>query len=336
MEAVFLIPTLNRPNDLRVTLENILPLLDDNLGLVLVDDASTDAEHQKLIRRIQSESKYVSVVRLAHRHGCTRARKHVLNELDVPFVIMLDDDSHPATTAKADIEAILNRFRADPSLAAQALPCFIPRRHNSLRDVVEKVYDGRFVGSFINCACAIRTSAYHEVGGYAEEYESPYGEERDLSIRLLDKGWTIRQYNSPAIIHQQTLVSRNAVQNARGNAVNYLRFIWWYHPSWIAIPFAVSTIVKLIGHGLKRDQSLKGTLLGFADFIREFRGVRKRKPVRASTLKLFYGLKSRTLTHPDELVALGRMPWYKIVFGARVQYTEQESIVSARAVGQSV
>lgn len=312
MDAVLLIPTLDRPDDLRLTLEHVIPLLDARLRLILVDDASTDPEHMRLLAEVRRECAFVEVIRHETRQGCTRARKRVLDTLQTDVVIMLDDDSHFVHVTRAEIDLLIERFAQEPRLGAQALPCFVPSRDANLDAVLERVYDGRLVSGFINCACAVRMEAYHDIGGYCEAFDSPYGEERDLCLRLLEHNWTIRQYASPAVVHYQSAISRNKEHNAAGNALNYFRFIWWYHPVWFALPYSVSTLLKLIRNGLRYGQSLRGVTSGTIQFLRETPRLRRR-PVRPETLRIFYSLKRRTATSSTELATIEQHSWTRVL-----------------------
>ena len=330
MDAALLIPTLDRPDDLARTLSHVLPLLDARLGLVLVDDASTDPAHRVLLDGIAGHP-HVRLVRLEARHGCTRARKVVLETLDVPYVFMLDDDSYFTGATRADLEAVLDRFRAEPRLAAQAFPCYVPSRDASMDAVRARVYDGRMVSGFINCACAVRMEAYHDIGGYRAEFDSPYGEERDLCIRLMDRRWTIRQFLEPTVEHHQSVAARDKQHNARGNALNYFRFIWWYHPAWLALPYTVSTFVKLLGNGLRHGQSISGALVGTADFVREAAHGLPHRRVRSETLKVFYSLKRRTALTAQEVNAIKKHTWVRVFYEQLVRPTKQKEEDEARS-----
>ena len=74
MDAVILIPTLDRPDDLTRTLGHVLPLLDAQLGLILVDDASTDPDHRMLLDAT-ARHPHVRVVRLQRQHTFSLRRR---------------------------------------------------------------------------------------------------------------------------------------------------------------------------------------------------------------------------------------------------------------------
>lgn len=316
--TAIVIPTRNRPGDLLHSVEHLLPLLDDELHLVIVDDASTEpAQHDALDRLGAAD--HVHVLRLHDQHGCTRARRAALGSVASAYAIFFDDDSCFERPDRAAIDEIERRFEADPTLAVQALPTVVPWRPAGASPV-----PGRFTSEFINCGCAVRLDAYHQVGGYSTTMFSPYGEEHDLAIRLLDAGWHIRQFDGPVVIHRETPEARSRLRNSRGRVFNYLRFAWRYLPAWMALPYGLRVVATLLANRRRYEQSARGILLGVLEFCRSAARGLPRHPVQTSTLKLFYGLRWRTVLHLDEHEALRTMSWRQIMF-ARLRAAEAEA-----------
>jgi len=125
------------------------------------------------------------------------------------FVGFLDDDAE----LRGDVNRVREAFDSDQRLGAVALRLVdedgrtarrhIPRAGGKAPDV------GSEVAYFLGGACAIRRSAYEEVGGYFTELF--YGhEEIELSWRLIDAGWSIRYLADVEVFHPRTEISRHA------------------------------------------------------------------------------------------------------------------------------
>lgn len=311
--TVVLIPTHNRPEDLRRTVSRVLPMLNAGAQLVIVDDASTDDDQLRLLDRLEQEHAYVSVVRLPVQSGCTRARRVVLEELSCDYVVMLDDDSHFVNVPADLAEVIARRFEEEPELAVQAFPVYVRSAEDRFAEEFRPVADRQIVSWFVNCGCAMRTSAYRAVGGYRPEFASPYGEELDLSLRMIEAGWIIRKFAQPEVRHYRSNISRNSEQNVRGWSLNYLRLAWWYHPIWFALLFSTFHIGRQLVHELRKCRRCTGTLRGLIDFARECRSGVQRQPLSGRTLKVAYGLRQRDVRHPDGVAALSERSWLSIL-----------------------
>src|SRR5690606_18377824 len=94
MELVVLIPTFNRPHELKACVESILPVLNDEARVVVIDDASDDDEQRAYLQALSDSGDPVAVVPLIQKHGCTRARMTVLDETTADYAVILDDDAY--------------------------------------------------------------------------------------------------------------------------------------------------------------------------------------------------------------------------------------------------
>lgn len=141
--------------------------------------------------------------------GVPAARHLGLLEADSELVGFLDDDA----VASAGVErAIVEAFGADPRLGAVALRLVdetgLTNRRHVPRFGGRDADRGGTVALFLGGACAIRTDAYLEVGGYFTELF--YGhEEVELSWRLIDKGWRIEYLADASVFHPRTDIGRH-------------------------------------------------------------------------------------------------------------------------------
>lgn len=140
--------------------------------------------------------------------GVPGGRSYGVGSTDEPLVGFLDDDAE----LRGGCEAILAAFDSDPTLGAVALRVIDEQGETARRHVprvgTRRSQDGGEVAYFLGGACAIRRSAYEEVGGYFTELF--YGhEEIELSWRLTDSGWSIRYLADVEVFHPRTEISRH-------------------------------------------------------------------------------------------------------------------------------
>jgi GT2 family glycosyltransferase len=158
---------------------------------------------------ITSTPDNVRVLDLPINLGVPGGRNSGVNCTDEELVGFLDDDAE----LHGDADGVRKAFESDPRLGAVALRLVdedgvtarrhIPKAGGRAPDVSGEV------AYFLGGACAIRRSAYEEVGGYFTELF--YGhEEIELSWRLVDAGWSIRYLADVEVFHPRTEISRHA------------------------------------------------------------------------------------------------------------------------------
>lgn len=155
------------------------------------------------------DSSVASVIETSHNLGVPGGRDFGLRSTDSALVGFLDDDAELCS----DHARIVEAFGSDPGLGVVALRLVdeegrTARRHVPRVGVAGSGNSGE-VAYFLGGACAIRRSAYEEVGGYFTELF--YGhEEIELSWRLIDAGWSIRYLAEVEVFHPRTEISRHA------------------------------------------------------------------------------------------------------------------------------
>ncbi|MFG0285514.1 MAG: glycosyltransferase family 2 protein [Phycisphaerales bacterium JB039] len=172
------IPTRNRPERLRQTLERLgrLPAAEMGPGacVVVVDnDSSAPIETPaRLDNRLR-----VRLQRLPANLGAAARNVGARIAGDVEWLVMLDDDSAPL-----DAGFVRRLHSAPPEVAALAADITLP---DGRREV------GGLPEVFVGCGAAIRRRAFLAVGGYDGSF-GYYVEEYDLCARLLLDGWRVR------------------------------------------------------------------------------------------------------------------------------------------------
>lgn len=226
----FIISTYNRRDILLRTLGSVrrCGLMPDAFEIAVVDNASTDGTAHAVAAAFPD----VKVIALDKNLGSC-AKNIALQQTCGRYVVFLDDDSfpHPGAVAR-----MIEHFEADPDLGAAVFTINLldgSRECSAYPDV------------FIGCGTGFRRRALMEVGALPADFFMQ-AEEYDLSLRLMDAGWTIRTFDDLHVTHLKTPSARRSWRttrlDARNNfviAMRYLprewrsRFAWdWMNRYW--------------------------------------------------------------------------------------------------------
>ncbi len=151
--------------------------------------------------------------------GYVFARNKFMREATQDYFCSLDDDSW---FMQQDSLAIgVSYLEAHPDVAAVAYDILSPDRPN-----VAPVREPFEVNTFIGCGHVVRLSAAREVGLY-DPFPSYYGgEEKDLCLRLIDRGFKIMKLPGVHVWHEKTMIARDLIAQHRSGVCNDLVFIW--------------------------------------------------------------------------------------------------------------
>jgi GT2 family glycosyltransferase len=139
------------------------------------------------------------------------------------------------------------------------------------------------VAEFVGCGAAVRRTAFLETRGYLP-LEFAYGaEEVDISLQLLDRGWTILKSDALRVRHRtsrahQATPAITSAHISNVALVGYLRypFLLW--------PFAILQIGRRVLWSLQNGRS-EGVLRGLGRIPRHLWQHRsQRAPVKARVI----------------------------------------------------
>jgi GT2 family glycosyltransferase len=175
---------------------------------VFVADDASAAPVEPAIRAEPGGGAPVTVLRVETPIGPTAGRNRISREASTPFILYMDDDAALLPgTAVADALAVL---RADPSVAGVAFAqadesgtLYPPGAQPSAAT------EPALVRTFIGFAHLIRRDALLEVGGY-REILGILGEERELTLRLLDAGYRVVYLPGAPVAHLADPAGRDA------------------------------------------------------------------------------------------------------------------------------
>jgi GT2 family glycosyltransferase len=216
--AAVVLTTGSRPQELEAAVESIFGSV--GCEVLVVWNSTTEPT-----RQFEHQSS-VTLVSPGSNLGIPGGRSFGARELTSDYVVFLDDDAELAST-KVDT-AIVEHFTAHPMCAVVAFGIIDEvgvqsRRHNPRVGSRGAGLPGP-VGTFLGGACAIRRSAFEQVGGYDASFVYAM-EEQDLSWRLWDAGWEVHYRPDIVVNHPRTDPSRhrNALMRTWQNRVTAAR-----------------------------------------------------------------------------------------------------------------
>ena len=252
-----------------------------NLTVAVFDDNSSDNT-----RTLQTEYPMVqwefSTVNLGYLH----ARNKWMMQSCYDYFCSLDDDSWflaPTSLSMAITHLNLNR-----DVAAIAFDILSPDKSN-----VSLLTEPFETNTFIGCGHVVRLSAAREVNFYEPNPGYYGGEEKDLCIKLIDRGYKIVFMPGVHVWHDKTLVARDLKNQHRSGVCNDLVFTYRRTPSPYLIP---ALCLKLLQHfrfaySYKQLSLLPYCMQGFKDFFKlALAGRLNRKPVKNATVTKFQRL----------------------------------------------
>jgi GT2 family glycosyltransferase len=230
----------------------------------------------------------VSVIACDENIGIPAARNRGYTAARGDICVTLDDD---ATFESNDaLSKVANYFNSDPALCCLSFQVkdphgtivkdFIPRRD---RKIIEHDSPGAF---FVGTGHAMHRKRFIESGKFWEELGIYFGEEPDLSYRILEAGHSILHTTSIAVIHEETPIARPAGRRIYFGTRN---------TPWIALknlPWHCVISLTLLAWGYYFLQALGSGQLrhyfrGIADCIKGLPHIRKqRQSVSPHTLAL--------------------------------------------------
>lgn len=269
----------NRVAELDRAVESALTQTDGDVEVVIVGNGADVPELSATPP--PGSGAVVKTVRLSHNAGIPQGRNQGVQECSGDVVLFLDDDGWYANSKIA--AHVRERFAAEPDLAVISFRVMDPDGGSVQRRHVPRLRAGdpersSPVTTFLGGACAIRRSAYLQVGGLPERFFYAH-EETDLAWRLLGEGYRI-EYDAELVMYHPLVLPTRHADFYRLNARNRV----WLARRNLPWPLAAFYLINWIGLTLVRERSaiaLKAWFRGFGEGLREPAG--ERRPMAWST-----------------------------------------------------
>jgi len=292
--ASVVIPTFNRKDFLREAIRSSLAQ-SVPVEVIVLDDGSTDGTDEMM----RSDFPAIRFERHRGPNGPCFLRNRGIELSSAPIAFPIDDDS--AFVSPRTIEQTVAEFN-NPRVAAVAIP-FVNVRKDA--NILQKAPDEKRMYAtyaFVGASHAVRREQFLAARGYHSNMFY-MGEESDLCIRLLDRGWVVRVGRADPIHHFESpqRVTRRADYYGRRNDILFL----WYNVPLAAFPlYLAATTWKGLRFGFQCGRPLRmmrGLAAGYAACAGQ---LSQRKPVQSQTFQLFRTLKRRVVMPMDEIEPL--------------------------------
>jgi len=214
--------------------------------------------------------------------GLLYARNKMMKDATADYYCSLDDDSW-----FMEIDGLhhaIGYLEEHGEVAAVALDILSHDHPNKVKRTMPFE-----TNTFIGCGHVLRLKYVREIGFY-EPNPGYYGGEKDLSIRLMDRGYKIAYLPGVHIWHDKTDVARDMNKQHRSGVCNDLVFGFRRTPLWLLFFSLPVKIAKHLWFAIRfeRGRFLRACVLGIEDFLRLiFLSKISRKPVSEVTFRKF-------------------------------------------------
>jgi len=218
--ATAVISSWNKVESVRRNLEGLFRQTRPFARVVVVDNASTDGTAEM----IREEFPAVHLVEMPHsRYGACETFNVGFAQAETPWIAILDDD---VVLPAGWLEGATARFMEEPQTTAVLSTKVVePGMPAQYRDSAA-VNTERYMSTFRGCASLARREPLAEVG-YYDERLFIYGNERDLTCRLLNAGYRVLQYPGVEVFHETPFGikqgSRSLYYHARNAGITMLK-----------------------------------------------------------------------------------------------------------------
>jgi len=261
----------NRKNDVLESIHLIAKQACKSVEVIVVDNNSSDNSQDS----IRQKYPFVKVIQLSSNIGMAAFNAGAAaSKSDI--LLFLDSDAFLGENA---VNRVISKFEIDKMLGAVALQVIDP----SNKEVVypfrkEKRYFQNEYNSFMGCAAALRKNVFLDIGGYDEDFFI-YGNEEELSVRILERGYKIKYFPEIKAFHKGGHPKYNRPEIfMQFITAHTLWYFWKYFPLKFAAYYTLKDTYLKTRRALGQrtiKYFIKGLSIGFLGLPKI---LRKRKP----------------------------------------------------------
>ena len=236
----------NRKDDLRENLQSIGQQTQKADQVVVVDNDSKDGTPEMVLE----EFPWVQLIRMPHsEYGACETFNLGFSSAWGDYVGILDDDVVlPATF----VEQMVGKFATEPETTAILSPKVIePEMPEWYRDS-ETVNSERYLSTFRGCGSMARGAALRAAGWYDIRFFI-FGNERDLTTRLLNLGYRVKMFPAVEVFHKAPFGMRHGKRSLYYHVRNFWLYAFKYLPWSQVLGFPFAFLKKGLGGKKKQD-----------------------------------------------------------------------------------
>jgi GT2 family glycosyltransferase len=237
------IATLNRCEDLRVTVLDLQKLDPPPLEILVCLDGNTDGSSEML-----AEFPSVTVIANELTRGSVYSRDRLFRMAQGDLIVSLDDDSSPLQ--KDFVARLANLACAHPEAGAFAFEEVRPKGRDDRPFGAPTQLS--YVASYANCASAVRAKLYGDRASYPHLFFHMY-EEPDFCLQTYGCGYGVLYDPDIKVLHRYSHVGRNMIgrhhQHARNELLSVLVRCPFPHVFWVAAYRVARQFIYAVSEG---------------------------------------------------------------------------------------
>lgn len=257
----------NRKDDLRENLASIRAQTVPPLQVIVVDNDSSDGTPEMVV----AEFPEVHLIRMPHSdYGACETFNVGFASARGEFTGILDDD---VVLPPDFVERMLEEFAQEPATTVLLSPKVIePEMPDWYKDA-PAVNTPRYMSTFRGCGSMAKTAAIKEAGWYDIRFFI-FGNERDLTTRLLNLGYRVKMVPSIEVFHKAPFGMRHGKRSLYYHVRNFWLYAFKYVPWRHVFAFPWRFLAKGLG-GKKQGAGGEVTdAVGTIGLFSNIRGVR--------------------------------------------------------------
>jgi len=269
-----IVPTYNRPQDLKNFICEIQKQTYPNLNIWIIDDHG----HDSIKELIPEDKKYI-YVRLPENKGQAYARNIPLASSRSEIIISMDDDAWFENDNDA-LYKIADYFNAYPDMG-----CLMFNIATPLTGYNKNLTKGEERALHVTCGCAYRRTALDLIGGFSGFLHSQ-AEETDISLKIIAANFKIRFAPEIEVFHNFNPHTRSQkwYRYVRHNtARNDLLIVVMRYPLKLVPVYLIGKYINHIRFDLKNKKNWVACYLMFSIIIGFLfklpQAVKLRKPI---------------------------------------------------------
>jgi GT2 family glycosyltransferase len=278
MRVAALVLTRERPAVLAKCVQSLLRQTRRPDDIVILDNGSSPG--MGITRDLDPALENCSLLKSERNLGCPGGRNLLISSTGAEFLLLVDDDGELAPDA---LERALAAIRRRPNIAVVTFRIIDPTT-GAVRDGLSGGLPF-FHHTFGGGSCLIRRNVLDEVGAFPEDY-SRQGEEHDLALRLIDRGYAILYEPRCILLHGSSC-------SGASSSVWRLVLLAPITTAWRLMPWPYAVLRTLLNtlRGLLRAGDDGGRCLYPADTMRAvLLGLRTRRPISRSSYRRWRSL----------------------------------------------
>jgi len=257
----------NRKDDLR---ENLAAIREQTVPadqVIVVDNDSSDGTPEMVI----AEFPEVQLIRMPHSdYGACETFNVGFSSAKGDLVGILDDD---VILPETFVEDMVQKFAEEPETTAILSPKVIEPEMPDWYLNSETLHQERYLATFRGCGSMARAAALRAAKWYDIRFFI-FGNERDLTTRLLNLGYRVKLFPKVEVYHKAPFGMRHGARSLYYHVRNFWLYAFKYLPWGQVLSFPLRFLAKGLGGKKKSDGGEVGDAVDTIGLFDNIKGVK--------------------------------------------------------------